>query len=122
MFPTDYVILLAALVQRNLNKTPTAKTAGPGPRKGKYICYKYTFWAETIICKALARHILDDGSSSDHNSEGQSDGNNSPAHSSQDDGEVMDLDEDNDLHGQDSRHLVNVFQAKVCLEFQLVRH
>jgi hypothetical protein len=68
---------------------------------------------------------VDDGSSSDHDSEGHSDRNNLPTHSSQaesDNGEVMDLDEDNDLNGQDSRHLVNVFQAEVCLEFQLVRH
>jgi hypothetical protein len=103
MFHTDYVILLAA------------KTVSPRPRKGKFICYKYTFWAETIICKALARRTVDDISSSDH-AEG-SDENDSPTHSlraeNSDGGEVMDLNEDTDLNGQDSRHLVNVFQAEV---------
>jgi hypothetical protein len=113
MFHTDYATLLAA---------KSAKGAGPGPRKGKFIHRKqYIFSAEMIICKALARRIADDSSQASSDHEGHSDEINSLTHSlhgvDSDGGEVMDLDEDTDLNGQDSRHLVNVFQAEVCLEF-----
>jgi hypothetical protein len=112
MFRTDHCIVLLA-----------AKTAGSGPRKGKFtILYKqYNLCAEMIICKALARRVADDNSSSDDDSDENSSSTHSKHTEVSDGGEVIDLDEDTDLNGHDSRHLLDVFQAEVCLGFQLVQ-
>jgi hypothetical protein len=67
---------------------------------------------------------VDDSSNSDsdHDSEGDSDESKSSTCSLRakdlDGGEVMDLDEDTDLNGQDSRQLRDVFQAEVRSECQ----
>ena len=64
---------------------------------------------------------VDDNSESSSDDEVDSDENNSPSHSSRaeglDGGETMDLDEDTDLNGQDSRRLCKTFQAEVCFAF-----
>jgi hypothetical protein len=75
-----------------------------------------------IIYKALAGRIVDDSSNSDH--EAHSDENNSPTLHAKDldGGETMDLDEDTDLNGQDSRHLHVIFEAEVCLDFDWCNH
>src|SRR6267154_3156449 len=103
----NYTVLLAA---------KTVNSADPGLRKGAFIHYKqYIFCTEKIIGKAPARCTTDDSSSS--NPESNGDESNLSTHSlhagHSDGGEVIDLDEDTDLNGQDSHRLLNVFQAEV---------
>ena len=68
---------------------------------------------------------MDDGSSSASDYESLSDENSSPTcklheeHS--DSGEFIDLNEDTDLNSQDLCCLLNIFESKVCLKFQLAQ-
>lgn len=66
---------------------------------------------------------MDDSSGSDH--EITSDENSSPTRRSHekhsDGGESIDLNEDTDLNGQDSRGLRKILKSEVCLEFQLAQ-
>jgi hypothetical protein len=72
-----------------------------------------------IICKALTRRVADDNSSSDDDSDENSSLTHSKHTEDSDGGEVTDLNKDTDLNGHDSRHLLDVFEAEVCLGFQL---
>ena len=70
---------------------------------------------------AHERRVDDTADTSSSDNDGNGDKGRSPAHTlnkeNSDGGEIMDRNEDTDLDGRDSRHLLDVFQAEVCLVF-----